>query len=149
MTVRVLCSVPPSLSPTATSEPSGDGSYQSIATAASAARCAGSSSVRAGASRSTADRTTNENWSAPSAAFEHEQPLAANDCTADRRQRGERGKALVPRAPGRPGFERLFGSFVVGGHPGRYLLGITVFEPPIRIGDGNAVQHLDIGAAPC
>ena len=65
MTVRMLSSVPPSLSPTATSDPSGDGSYQSIATAASAARCAGSSSVRAGASLSTADRTTSENWSAP------------------------------------------------------------------------------------
>ena len=55
MTDNVLCSVPPSLSPIATNDPSGDGSNQSMATAPSAARSAGSSNVRGSASRSVDD----------------------------------------------------------------------------------------------
>src|SRR4029079_16132247 len=64
------------------------------------------------------------------------------------RQCRERGKALVPQAPRGPGFERLAGSLVVGCSPGGDLFGITVFEPPIGIGDFYTVQHLDVGALP-
>ena len=136
--------MPPSLSPIATSEPSGDGSNQSIATAASAARCAGRAApapARLGRRPSARSARTGRRRRP----FEHEQPVAANGRATDRRQRRERGKALVPLAPGGPGFERLSG-FVRCGRPPTPPPRPT-HRPPatVRVGDGTPCSTSTIG----
>ena len=95
-----------------------------------------------------AERTTSENWSAPRARSSTNNRSPRDLHRRARRQRHERGKALVPPAPVGPGIERLSGSFVLGGDPLGTSADVAVFQPPVRIGDVDAVKDVDHVLAP-
>ncbi len=81
-------------------------------------------------------------------ALDHEQVRAGDGQRQGGGQARERGKALVPATPDGPGFERLAGALVVEGDPLGDLGGLTVLQPPIRVGHRDAVIDVGLVAAP-
>ena len=145
-TCSTLSSVPPSLSPIATSEPSSEGSNQSIATAASAARSAGSSSRRGGTG---IDRRAHHQRELVGAAARSSTNSASPRTLhlMHRRQRDERGKALVPPSrSGRASSACRVYWFWAATHWATRV--VARLEPPIRIGQLDAVDGVDHVLAP-
>ena len=142
-TRRVERSVPPSLVPMATREPSRDGANQSTALAASAASAPGSASVTGATPGSAAERRASRNCSAPAgrSTVNRWSPRRVASSTtgscisATRRscQRARPGKAVDDGA----------GEGVLGSRPGDHLGVVTVLQPAVGIGDGGAVVVVD------
>ena len=64
------------------------------------------------------------------------------------RQLHQRDEALVPPSPIGTGIERLTGASVLGGHPLLDLGGVAVLQPPVGVGDVDAVEGVDDAVAP-
>ena len=64
------------------------------------------------------------------------------------RQLHQRDEALVPPSPIGTGIERLTGAGVLGGHPLVDLGRVAVLQPPVGVGDVDAVEGVDDAVAP-
>ena len=80
--------------------------------------------------------------------FQKEQMVASDLQREHRRQRRERGKALVPPTPSGSSIERLASSLIVCCYPRSDLGRLTVFQPPIRIRYLDIVIDVDLGTTP-
>ena len=80
--------------------------------------------------------------------LEHEQLVATHLAAEHRRQGDERGKALVPPSPIGTGIERLSCVLVLGGNPLGDLGRIARFQPPVGVGQLDAVNGVDHVLAP-
>ena len=75
------------------------------------------------------------NWSAPRRRSRTNSRSPRSRAIEHRRQRDERGQALVPPTTVGPGIERLSGVCVLGGDPLPDLGRVTGFQPTVGIGD--------------
>ena len=81
--------------------------------------------------------------------FEHEQSVSATFGLQHHGQAHERDEALVPLATIGPGIERLTSVFVLQGHPFPGGGCLAVLQPPIGIGDRDAVDHITVRPSGC
>ena len=110
---------------------------------ASAASPAGSTKVRAGDDGSVAERTTSEYCGAPSARSSENTRVAGHAARAGHRRGQQRDKALVPRPTIGEGIERLAAPLVLRRHPRAGVGGVARLQPPVGIGDLDAVEDID------
>ena len=80
--------------------------------------------------------------------LQQEQVVASDLQREHRRQRRERGKALMPPTPSGSSIERLTSSLIVCCYPRSDLGRFTVLQPPIRIRYLDVVIHVGLGTTP-
>jgi hypothetical protein len=85
----------------------------------------------------------------PLGPLEHEEPVAADLAAEHRRQCGERRQPSLPAVSAGPCVEQSAGVRVLRLHPRCDLGRVAVLEPPVRIGDVDAVEGVDEILTPC
>ena len=143
MTCRTDCSVPPSLMPTATSEPS-LGRVVPVDRRARRRRWTSPDRARTTGSCGGIDgRAPGEHeLLGADRALVAEQLVAAQRGVLQHRQFHQRDQATVPIGAGRD-IERRPGQLVLGGDPGGDLRVVAVLQPAVGVGDGGPVVGVD------